>query len=268
MNKIVFLVLAGALCSPAQTLRTPADLDRALAQISAFEYGQNRDALHEVSDYIRASLKDPKALADVESRFVAMLGSKATLAGKDFACRQLSVIGTEASVPALAGMLGQTETANMALYALARIPGAKADEAIRQALPKSSGAAKVAVINALGHRRDRTSVPALKGLVFSNDAAIAGAAIAALGEIGDGKALQALSAARTKLSGNPQLRATEAYVRGAGKLAGSGETGAALRVYKELLAPREPVAIRVAALSGISKCAGGDAIPILAGQLT
>ena len=54
--------------------------------------------------------------------FIAFLKSDATTAAKDFICRQLGVIGSEASVPVLAAMLNDPGTADLGRYALERIP--------------------------------------------------------------------------------------------------------------------------------------------------
>jgi HEAT repeat protein len=266
MRKIALVVgmaVTAGWGSPAQTARTLADLEPAIAKVAAFEYGESRDALYEVRDFIGGSLSDGSLLRQIESRLVTLLGSNATMGGKDFACRQLALIGTEASVPVLAGMVARPETVNMALYALTRIPGRAADEALATALTTASGPARVAVINAVGARRDTKSVPALSDLASSGDAAVAAAAVAALGGIGGAPALAALAEARAKTSGTMHVRASEAYIRCAAR----AETAAALKAYKEVLAVREPAAIHAAALAGIAGRAGKDAIPVLAANL-
>ena len=92
-------------------------------------------------------------------------GSGLSRAAKDFACRTLTVIGTAASVPALAALLADAELSHMARYALERIPAPEAAAALRDALPKLSGKLKIGVIGSLGVRRDEASVPALAALL-------------------------------------------------------------------------------------------------------
>ena len=67
-------------------------------------------------------------------------------------------IGTAESVPALAALLPDKDLSHMARYALERIPAPEAGAALRDALPKLSGALKVGVIGSLGVRRDAASV--------------------------------------------------------------------------------------------------------------
>ena len=139
-----------------------ADLDTALAKAAAFEYGESRDALYEIRDIINAAMGDAARLREIESRLAALLDSGATVAGKDFACRQLALIGTEASVPSLQRLLSRAETVDMALFALSRIPGRAADDALATALKSVPGKPQIAVINAIGARRDARAVPALR----------------------------------------------------------------------------------------------------------
>ena len=86
----------------------------------------------------------------METAVVAQLapGAKTSPPGKEFVCRQLSIIGTEASVPTLARLLNDPSMAEMARYSLARIPGPAAGAALRKSLPRPG------VIHALGERRD------------------------------------------------------------------------------------------------------------------
>ena len=118
----------------------------------------------------------------MEKQLDEFLKSDASYAAKDFVCRELSVVGTEASVPVLASMLTDEKVSDIARYALERIPGAAADDALRQALSKAQGNAKVGIINTLGVRGDKKAVEALAGLITDANETVAVAAVAALGQ--------------------------------------------------------------------------------------
>jgi len=101
--------------------------------------------------------------------------------------RQLVIVGREESVPLLEKLL-EHEDSVIRQYALAAAeanPSPAAGAALVGALAKAQdGAWKVALINAVGSRRESTAVGPLGGLAADPDAAVAAAAIAALGNIG------------------------------------------------------------------------------------
>ena len=188
---------------------------------------------------------------DIERRFLDFLQSGATTAAKDFICRQLGVIGSEASVPVLAAMLNDAGTADLGRYALERIPGPAVDRALREALAKSSGRPRIGIVNTLGRRRDAASVTALAGLI-SADATTAGAALAALAEIADPGAVKALSEALVKSAGALRLTAAEAGLKAADNLVERGRKSEALPIYRQLYAAGESLEIRAGALRGLA----------------
>jgi len=170
-------------------------------------------------------------------------------------------MGTEASVPTLAAMLTEPATSKIApsdtaRYALERIPGSQVDKALRDALGKTSGNAKVGIINSLGQRRDNESVSSLRDLIFSSDPAIAAAAVTALGKIADAKAVKALADAKDRTTGRLRLLVLDSYLNCADQLAAQGKKNEALAIYKELYTPDEPAPIRSAALRGMVMAMG------------
>jgi HEAT repeat protein/type 1 glutamine amidotransferase len=249
--------------SVAPAAPAAAGLEPILARIATYEVGQSRDPVAQLNRFVGESLESPALLGEIEARLIRFLQSGATAAGKNVAFRELSLVAGPASVPVLAGLLAREETAEMARYALARIPGPAADEALRKALGETSGKVRIGIINSLGQRGDAQSVPQLRALALSSDSAIAGAAVGALGGIASRPALEALAAARGKLSGPARQRASEAYLECAGRLAAGGDKGAALKVYQQLIARAEPEMVRVAALSGLAAVEGRNAAPAL-----
>lgn len=87
------------------------------------------------------------------------------------ACQELAHRGTAASVPALAGMLGENAEPvlfHAALYALQGIPGAEADAALAAAEAKTSGARREAIAHVRAARAGK--VFALEGYAGATEA--------------------------------------------------------------------------------------------------
>jgi HEAT repeat protein len=240
------LLLAIAVASV--TLGQQPQVEPLLAKIATYDYGQSREPLAQFTNLVEGSLRSPAVLGQIEGSLLKFLQSDASPAAKDFAFRELSLIATEKSVPLLTGLLTQPKTADMARYALTRIPGSAADDALVRTLAIASGSVRIGIINSLGQRRTQKSVRALAALLISSDPGTADAAAAALSDIGNQAALDALASARSKTTAPKRERFTDAYIRCASRL--ENKT-AALNVYRELIAPAEPDRIRIAALSGL-----------------
>jgi hypothetical protein len=225
-------------------------MDELFAKIKTYDWGQSRAALTEVSDLVRKSHGSPEERSKVEKSLLEVLKSDATLAGKQFVCRELSIIGAEQSVPTLGAMLADEKLSDMARYALERIPGAAVDEALRSALAKTSGKTKVGIINSLGQRHDGKAVSALGGLVGDSDQMMAAAAVSALGQIADAQATKVLADAKGKTTGKLQMLVLDAYLRCADKLVAEGKKAEALAIYGELKKENMPKPIQIAALQG------------------
>ncbi len=155
-----------------------------LGKIKTYDFSQSRADLIKISDMIREASGKAEMKA-MEKQLDDFLKSDASYAAKDFVCRELSVVGTEASVPVLASMLTDEKVSDIARYALERIPGAAVDDALRKALSKAKGNAKVGIINTLGVRGDKKAVGALAGLIADANETVAVAAVSALGRIDD-----------------------------------------------------------------------------------
>jgi hypothetical protein len=193
------------------------DIDGMLAAAAKYHHGQDRRPLYALERLVRevtaSDRSDPKErnslLAD---RLAAMLGSEATVEAKGFFCKQLSIIGTQSHVAVLAGLLTDAQLSFMARYALERIPGRQVDQALREALPQTAGRTKVGIINSLGNREDRDSVPLLLALLEDADQEVVGAAAAALGRIGMPAAKEALARKMSSVSGQLKFVVADAYL--------------------------------------------------------
>ena len=154
-----------------------------LQAVATYEFGQSREVLAALKARVTQALRDPADKRRMAAGLTEFLASKATLAGKRFACRQLAIAGSAENVPGIAALLTNPETADMARYALEPIPGPEVDEALLKALSKTSGTVKVGIINSLGQRKARSAVGVLGKLANSGDEQVSGAAMAALASI-------------------------------------------------------------------------------------
>jgi HEAT repeat protein len=247
------VMMAGLLCLTGLTTAAAGDefdlgkLEQALGQAAAYEYGDSREILTEISDFLRKVYDQPEKSRALEAEFVKFLSSDATLPGKRFICEQLSLIGTEASVPLLAQMTLQPSTSDMARFALERITSPAVDTALCEALVEATGKERIGIINTLGVRRSAGAVSLLVPLVLDLDRATAASAINALGEIAHPAAIKALKEARR---GNLTREATDAYIRAADRQATEGQKSEALAVYRELNRSSEALPVRLAAMRG------------------
>jgi HEAT repeat protein len=158
-------------------------LDQAFEALNKFDWGQDIKVLAPIDEAVISTHGDVAKRKELEDRLAATLKGEMPLDAKQFVCRKLMVIGTAASVPALAALLPDKQLSHMARFALERITAPEAAAALRDALPKLSGAQKAGVISSLGTRKDAASVPRLAELLGDGDATIARAAAYALGVI-------------------------------------------------------------------------------------
>src|SRR4030042_6907367 len=136
-----------------------------LEKVKTYDWGQSRVALTEITENIKKAHGNKAETEGIEKGRLGVLDSDAKQAGKQFACRQLSSIGTDQSVPTLAKMLTGEDASDMARYALERIPGAAADAALLDALPKAKGKPQIGIVNSLGQRKCRKAPGDLAGLL-------------------------------------------------------------------------------------------------------
>lgn len=260
-------------------------MDQQLAAIKAYDFGSSRAALTAFSDEIRKAYGKPEELKKYETALDDVLKSEAKFAGKQYAARELSIIGTEQSVPVLAGMLTNEEYSDMARYALERIPGVAADKALLAALPKAQGKAKIGIINSLGERASwdwgnlggkagtlATTSPAaartagaytspdwwvscvaeIAKCTESSDKALCGAAISALGKIGSPEAVAVLQKTVQSAPENQKMLVYDALLKAAEKMMTKAERPGAMKIYVSLNQQNVPKLIRTAAINGIA----------------
>jgi HEAT repeat protein len=230
-------------------------LDQAFDALKTYDWGADPKVLSPINEAVVATHGNAAARQELEARLAAVLPTDATRDAKDFVCRQLMVIGTAASVPALTQLLMDANLSHMARYALERIPAPEAAQALRDALPKLSAVLKVGAIASLGVRGETDSVPDLAQLLDDADDTVASAAALALGAIRGAAAARALTSAKPRAEVKPAI--TDASLACAESLLKDGQKTAALAIYKAVSAGDPPKHVRLAATRGMLACAGG-----------
>ena len=234
-------------------------MEQQLAKIKTYDFGDSRAALTELSDEIRKAYGKPEELKKYEAALIDVLKSDAKYAGKQYAARELSIIGTDQSVPVLAGMLTNQEYSDMARYALERIPGEAVNKALLAALPTAEGKAKIGIVNSLGERGCVAATAEIAKCAEGSDKTLCGAAISALGKIGGADAVKALDKALESAADNQKTLVYDAYLKVAEKMMSKGDRPGALRIYRNLNKEGVPQLVRTAALKGMVNAAGrGD----------
>jgi HEAT repeat protein len=231
------------------------DLTELMDAVKAYDWGRSGAALLAIDAEIRNLAGHADHLANLETALLGVLQSDASLAAKRGVCKRLGLIAGERSVPVLAAMLAADETSDMARYSLERIPSARVDAALREALAKAQGGARVGVINSIGNRRDSQAVEPLGKLLGDADEDTAQAAAWALGRIGGVEAIRLLAARKDSAQGRVRAEILDAYLVCAGRLAAEGKRSGAETMYNELNADGMPAPIRRAAALGL-KAAG------------
>jgi hypothetical protein len=171
-----------------------ASLDAACAALAAFDWSADSGFAKTLDAAVIAAHGHEAARADLEHRFAAVLAAGTSRAAKEYACRKLAMIGTAASVPALAALLPQPDHSHMARFTLERIAAPEAGKALRDALAALRADLAIGMMASLAARGDAASVPALAARLQA-DGPEAVAAAVALGRIATPEAAAALATA-------------------------------------------------------------------------
>lgn len=190
--------------------------------------------------------------AEEDQLLDVLQSSQSSLQDKDAACSRLKWIGTARAVPALEKLLTDEDLSHSARYALESMPGPEAENALRQALSKTSGSNEVGIINSLGFRADASAVPDLAGLTENKDAPVAAAAANALGHIGGADAVKALENAwDDPASGAAHEAQTDALLACAYRMQSANESAAAAKIFQKIYDREQDGRFRLAAFRGL-----------------
>lgn len=268
MGLLAAAVVAGAAqAAPKAPQVDQARVDAALKNVLTWKEGQPTSDVDYLAGVAAQVLHDAQLRPQIEQELIDALPDAQTQESKAFICRQLAWIGTDKAIPALAKLLADKEASHMARYALERLPGPAADEALRAALPKVDDRLKVGLIYSIGRRSDAAAVPDLTRLIASGDPDVAVASLVALSRIQTDQAVAAIAKARASVPDKIKPTATNAYLDAAAALAASGKSQQAAAIYQEMFGPDEPAMTRIGALSGLIAALPERAAPAAIGAL-
>ena len=220
--------------------------------IKRYEAGQSPVALTAVEENIRNA--GPSQVKEIEGMLIKVLeASDATFYAKQFACKMLRRMGSEACLPALETLLCDEKLSHMARWALQGLPSPKVNAILRTAAQELSGDLRIGIIGTLAQRGDREAVSIVAPWLESDDGLLVETCIKALGEIGGRDAAQALNQAQIPVSLQP-LRDDSLLKCLDGWVANGGAEGAA-SVYERMAGDEEKLLpTRVAAYRGLIAC--------------
>lgn len=286
---------AGApLAAPASPEAPRADVQRLIEELTGrappatrnaaeweTAYGLVVDALISARDYpmpgrkptpalvlldqlVRRALNPEKAVqqAALVRVLLARLEKSRDLNQRVFCLRQLAVLGTEEPVGVLARLLADPDSTirQYALGALESNPSPAAGRALAAALSDSRDPSwRVAIIHALGRRRQTSAERVLSELAADRHPSVAAAAVLALANLG---------AAAGPLPGEhkpPGQELSDALIHGkllrAERLLEQGELRAARKLYLQVFQTAQAAHLRCGALSGVVRCGPAEALP-------
>jgi len=217
----------------------------------------------------RAAAADNNSAAQQRQRtLIGVLQSDAPAAQKAITCKQLAIYGTQDAVPALAALLSDEKLAAWARIGLEAIPGAAADNALREAAGKLQGRLLIGVINSLGVRRDVGAVDILVPRLKDADAEVASAAAAALGHIGGASATKALEQSLAGASAAVRPAVAEGCILCAERLLAEGKRDEAVKLYDAVRKADVPKQRLLEATRGAILARGTAGLPLLVEQLS
>jgi HEAT repeat protein len=180
--------------------------------------------------------------------------------------RQLERLSGAESVSAVAKTLAEDdpEIRDLARRVLQKNPSPAAAATLRKALDQTDDPEwQVALLNALAARRDEAAVSQFIRYAGHSDLLVAAAAIAGLGDVGNRKAIDALSAL---CSGPEPVRrgpAAAVLVRVADRLVETGHSRRAASLYASVYDPAVKEPLRAGALRGLATADPAQAVPRL-----
>lgn len=256
--------------------RSPADLEAAIGKVldalvpdmSSGDLGRRELAQVRFSRIVLRAGR-PGAEADrgaICKAIARKLGPEIAADSRAWLLRQLQWIGKAESVPALAALLADKDdrVRDCARRALQANPSEEAAAALRGQLSKADSPEwRVAVLNALGGRRDAAAVGDIAPAMKDTNEAVAVAAAAALGQIGGAEAAGALSAAQGKAAGTLKTAILDSLLLVADRYLADGRKESAAALYVEASAAGHPDPIRAAAVYGLVKARGDKAVPMV-----
>lgn len=257
---IVFAVVQGGLVAPASA--ADPSLDAAFQALVHLQQGQDLGIFGPIEQVILHAHSDARVRTDIERRLIGVLQQDATGLAKQYVCRQLALVGSDASIPILANMLSNAQLSSMARYALEGIDSAAAKASLRAAIKVTNGRQLVGVVISLGRLADADAVAAISALLAQQDPELREAALTALGRIGTVHAADTLAAFSANAPDVLQGVLVDAQCQAAEVLCKHHEFAAAAAIYKSLQSATSE-RIQAAAFRGLIAAQPGQALAMI-----
>ena len=210
--------------------------------------------LHVIAQYVGRPGKEA-ARTMVAEAFASQLGGDRSRGVQGYVARQLQVMGTPESAPALATLLPEPELCEYAVQAMLAIGGGAAAP-LRKALPDLKGGPRLTVLQALGVLADAESAAAMKAALTDADQDIRLAGAWGLARIGDASAADAVLKLSGGAEGWERIKSTSYALLLAEKLLATGKKADAAKIYKTLVDTRTDASeayVKEAAAEGLAK---------------
>lgn len=239
-----------------------AGFDELLPGVAAFDYGKDASALEAVSELLAEAQGEPARLHDMAVKLAKLLEADSTTgAAKLYICQKLFLFGDKDCLPYVAPLLTAAKSVDIACYAIGRMPGPEALAALQGALEKAEPGAKVAIVNAIGQRRDPASVDVLAKAAFDafkapledNYLEVASAATNALGQVGTPAAAEQLA---ILWEASRSTGAERALIDAAAKIS-KGDVTKGAPIYRKLYNGSKNPATRAACLKALAEMSSG-----------
>ena len=189
-----------------------------------------------------------------------------TTLGRARVLRHIERTGRLEVVATLAGLLADKELREPARRALMRNPTPEAGDALRAAIHRADKPFRLALIDALGFRREARFLKPLVAQAADADIEIRLHAVEALARIGSPGALTAVEAMLGKGEGHARDQASDAYLALAERLADAGDRATAVRLFRALLDAKRRH-LQCAALIGIGRAGAAKDVDTLVAAL-
>lgn len=177
------------------------------------------------------------------------------------------IAGDDAVAP-LARFLGDKKWSHYARFALQKMEGEQATEALLQSLDTLEGDLKIGVIGTIGRRQDPAAVARLAKLLADADAVIADSAAIALGWIGTPDAAAALTEAfRDEANAARKASLGSALLLAGQRLVKTGNAEEAVAVFDLVRSAEVPPAYRIAATQNAILARGAEGVDLMVEQL-
>ncbi len=243
-----------------------AEIDGLLAKVVSYEEGKSRKPLIDLADMVVRSFGSDGVRKAIADGLAKIPGGDASYEAKAFVCEQLSIIGMGDHVGALAGLLDDEDTVDIACFALQRIPAGSASKALLSRLDKLAGRGKIAVINALACRGEAKALDVFVKLAKGSNQAIASAAIYAIVEIDSNKTAGLLKDVLDKTPGKLRFKAGDACLIYADKLLARGKVDDAGELYRLVYRSKLSDTMTAAAFGGLVE-SGYEGVDAVAGAV-